>query len=67
MYLGEMAESGKSQNLKALTKSFNIRNESYHFLVVAPTGSATSLLSGSTYHSLFGVNDYKEKSITNLA
>jgi hypothetical protein len=29
----------------------------YRFIIVAPTGSAAALLSGSTYHSVFGIND----------
>ena len=30
-------------------------------MVVAPTGSAAALLSGSTYHSMFGINDKKSE------
>jgi hypothetical protein len=33
------------------------RNEAYRFIIVAPTGTAAALLSGSTYHSVFGIND----------
>ncbi|KAF8235308.1 hypothetical protein L208DRAFT_1194927, partial [Tricholoma matsutake] len=67
MYIGGMAGTGKSQVLKALKSFFKERNESYRFIVVAPTGSAAALLGGSTYHSLFGISDYNEKGLTNLA
>jgi hypothetical protein len=66
MYLGGMARIGKPQVFKVLREIFNQRNESHWFLVVAPTGSAASSLSGSTYHSLFGINDYDEQSMSNL-
>jgi len=67
MYIGGMAGTSKSQVLKALKSFFKERNESYLFIVVAPTGSAAALLGGSTYHSLFGISDYNEKGLTNLA
>ena len=53
MYLGGMAGTGKSQALKALASYFAARNESHHFVIVAPTGSAAALLGGSTYHYMF--------------
>ncbi|KAF8218787.1 hypothetical protein L208DRAFT_1015708, partial [Tricholoma matsutake] len=43
------------------------KDESYQFIVVAPTGSAAALLGESTYHSLFDISDYNEKGLTNLA
>ena len=55
-----MGGTGKSQVLKALMRFFELRNESHRFVVVAPTGSAAALLGGSTYHSMFGVNDREE-------
>ncbi|KAI0749943.1 hypothetical protein C8Q80DRAFT_1101909, partial [Daedaleopsis nitida] len=54
MYLGGMAGTGKSQVIKALTHFFGERNESYRFMCLAPTGSAASLIGGSTYHSMLG-------------
>jgi hypothetical protein len=57
MYIGGMGGTGKSQVLKAVSSFFESRNEAYRFIVVAPTGSAAALLSGSTYHSVFGIND----------
>jgi hypothetical protein len=57
MYLGGMGGTGKTQVLKAVSKFFENRNESYRFVIVAPTGTAAALLSGSTYHSVFGIND----------
>jgi hypothetical protein len=60
MYIGGMGGTGKSQVLKALIRFFELRNESHRFVVVAPTGSAAALLRGSTYHSMFGVNDRED-------
>jgi hypothetical protein len=57
MYIGGMGGTGKSQVLKAVSKFFEHRNEAHRFIVVAPTGSAAALLSGSTYHSVFGIHD----------
>ncbi|KAF9458814.1 P-loop containing nucleoside triphosphate hydrolase protein, partial [Collybia nuda] len=57
MYIGGMGGTGKSQVLRALMEYFEQRNESHRFVVVAPTGSAASLLGGSTYHWMFGIND----------
>ena len=53
-----MGGTGKSQVLKALSYFFETRNESHRFTIVAPTGSAAALLGGSTYHYLFGINEY---------
>ena len=30
------------------------------FIIVAPTGTAATLLGGSAYHSMFGINDQIE-------
>jgi hypothetical protein len=57
MYIGGMGGTGKSQVLKAVSKFFERRNEAHRFIIVAPTGSAAALVSGSTYHSVFGIND----------
>jgi hypothetical protein len=62
MYLGGMGGTGKSQVLKALSHFFNVQNESHRFIIVAPTGSAAALLGGSTYHYMFGINDYRKSS-----
>jgi hypothetical protein len=62
MYLGGMGGTGKSQVLKALSYFFETRNESHRFTIVAPTGSAAALLGGSTYHYLFGINEYTKMS-----
>ena len=61
MYIGGMGGTGKTQVLKALAKFFRFRNESHRFVVVAPTGSAASLLGGSTYHYMFGINDNSDQ------
>jgi hypothetical protein len=62
MYIGGMGGTGKSQVLKAVGRFFNSRNESYRFIPVAPTGTAAALLLGSTYHSVFGINDMSSES-----
>ncbi|KAI0054663.1 hypothetical protein BV25DRAFT_1774201, partial [Artomyces pyxidatus] len=54
MYIGGMAGTGKSQVIKALTSLFEQRGQSYLFMILAPTGSAAALVSGSTYHSILG-------------
>ena len=65
MYLGGMGGTGKSQVLKALSYFFKTRNESHQFTIVAPTGTATALLGGSTYHYLFRINEYTK--ISNMS
>ena len=57
MYIEAMGGTGKSQALKALKQFFELRNESHHFVIVAPMGNAASLLRGSTYHHMFSIND----------
>ena len=57
MYLGGMGGTGKTQVIKALSQFFTQRNEAHRFVIVAPTGTAAALLGGSTYHSMFGIND----------
>ncbi|VDB96794.1 unnamed protein product [Peniophora sp. CBMAI 1063] len=54
MYIGGMAGTGKSQVIKAVIKFFEAKGKSYAFLILAPTGSAASLIGGSTYHSALG-------------
>ena len=58
MYLGGMGGTGKSRVIEALSNFFAARNEAHHFVIVAPTGTAAALLGGSTYHYMFGVNDF---------
>ena len=57
MYIGGMGGTGKTRVLTALCKYFEIRQEAYRFVILAPTGSAAALISGSTYHSVLGIND----------
>ena len=59
MYLGGMGGTGKSQVIKALTKYFEKRQESYRIMILAPTGTAAALLNGSTYHSVLGIRTDK--------
>jgi hypothetical protein len=57
MYLGGMGGTGKTQVIKALSSFFEGRKEAHRFIIVAPTGTAAALLGGSTYHSMFGINE----------
>ena len=57
MYIGGMGGTSKSQVIKALKRFFKLRGESYHFVIIAPTGNAASQLGSSTYHHMFGVHD----------
>lgn len=70
MYIGGMGGTGKTQVIRALSCFFADRNEPYRFISVAPTGTAAALLSGSTYHSKFAINDFQkkasEKSLSNV-
>lgn len=45
---------------------YKSRNEMHRFVVVAPTGSAASLIGGSTYHYLFGINDNNDDRVSNI-
>jgi len=58
MYIGGMGGTGKSQVLKALSHFFELRKETNRFVTVAPTGAVASLLGGSTYHYMFGINEH---------
>jgi PIF1-like helicase len=59
MYIGGMAGTGKSQVIKALIRYFEMKEQSFIFLIMAPTGAAAALVSGSTYHSVLGINGYQ--------
>ena len=58
MYIGGMGGTGKSQVIKALSHFFLLRKEAHRFIIVAPTGTAAALLSGSTYHYMFDINEH---------
>ena len=64
MYIGGMGGTGKSQVLKAVSNFFESRNEAHRFIIVAPTGTAAALLSGSTYHSILGINEMSSEAQT---
>jgi cysteine synthase len=66
MHIGGMGGTGKSQVLKALMEFIKRKKESHRFVIVAPTGSAAALLGGSTYHYLFGINDFTTGKSANL-
>ncbi|SJL18287.1 uncharacterized protein ARMOST_21872 [Armillaria ostoyae] len=58
MYIGGMGGTGKTQVLKAVMKYFDSKEESHRMIRVAPTGTASSLVKGSTYHFMFGINEF---------
>src|ERR1700690_1057949 len=66
MYIGGMGGTGKSQVLKALVHFFKSLNQSYRFVIVAPTGSAAALLAGSTYHSFFAFDERSDDMTSNV-
>ena len=66
MHIGGMGGTGKSQVLKALMEFFQRKKESHRFIIIAPTGSAAALLGGSTYHYMFGINDFASIKSANL-
>ncbi|KZP10042.1 hypothetical protein FIBSPDRAFT_759028, partial [Athelia psychrophila] len=59
MHLGGMGGTGKSRVIQSLVTFFEARGEAHRFVVVAPTGAAAALLSGSMYHSVLNINDRK--------
>ncbi|KAJ3763717.1 hypothetical protein EV360DRAFT_32956, partial [Lentinula raphanica] len=61
LYIGGMGGTGKSQVVKALLQFFQRRNNSYAIVTCAPTGNASALLGGSTYHFLLGINNQEEE------
>ncbi|KAJ3817834.1 hypothetical protein F5880DRAFT_1461613, partial [Lentinula raphanica] len=61
LYIGGMGGTGKSQVIKALLSFFQLRDKSYAIVTCAPTGNASALLGGSTYHFLLGINNQEEK------
>lgn len=62
-----MAGTGKSQVIKALMAFFAQRQESYRFMCIAPTGSAASLIQGSTYHSMLQIGQYSVDNPKNIS
>ncbi|KAE9388090.1 hypothetical protein BT96DRAFT_743043, partial [Gymnopus androsaceus JB14] len=64
MYIGGMGGISKSQVIHALCLFFQLRKESGHIEVCAPTGTAAALLSGSTYHSVLGFQQSNEEAIS---
>ncbi|KAJ3559086.1 hypothetical protein NM688_g551 [Phlebia brevispora] len=68
MYLGGIGGTGKSQVIKAVTKFLGVRGEEYRQQLCAPTGSAASIIGGSTYHSILGISrDERASSVTKLS
>ena len=57
MCISGMGGTGKTQVIKALSSFFILRKEAHCFIIVAPTETAAALLGGSTYHSMFGINE----------
>ncbi|KAK0224282.1 P-loop containing nucleoside triphosphate hydrolase protein, partial [Armillaria fumosa] len=67
MYIGGMAGTGKTRVLNALIEYFVRQGESYRLVVVAPTGTAASIINGSTYHFMFGINEASKDSMSKKA
>ena len=55
VYIGGMDGTGKLRVIKALVSFFEKRKEGHQILLLAPTGSAASLISGYTYHSALSI------------
>src|SRR5437016_6108131 len=55
MYLAGMGGTEKSRVINALIKIFKSKNESYHIVVLGPTGSSAALINGSTYYSFLAI------------
>ncbi|KAF8227077.1 hypothetical protein L208DRAFT_1298513 [Tricholoma matsutake] len=62
MNLAGMAGTGKTRMLKALMHLFTQKKEAHQLVIVAPTGSAASLLNGSTYHYMFAIHSEGRRS-----
>lgn len=67
MYVGGMGGTGKTHVLNALTAYFKAQGESKQLVIVAPTGTTTALVKGSTYHFMFGINKCHGESISKKA
>ncbi|KNZ74671.1 DNA repair and recombination protein PIF1, partial [Termitomyces sp. J132] len=67
MYMSGMGGTGKTQVLKALIRYFKLRGRLHRLIVVAPTRTAASLISGTTYYSRFEINDMSKISKFQLA
>jgi hypothetical protein len=66
MYLGGIGGTGKSQVIKALSNFFIELHQSHRFIIVAPTGSAAAILGGSTYHYMFGINEFQGSNLSQI-
>ena len=60
LYIGGMGGTGKTQVINAISHFFTQTGQAFRLVLMAPTGTAAALLSGSTYHSLLGINDWKK-------
>lgn len=65
MLIHGMAGTGKSQVIKCIISLFEELGEKNTLAVLAPTGSAASLIGGSTYHSFLGINIHSVKAAKN--
>ena len=62
MYLAGVGGTGKSQVMKAVVQFFNETGRGKKIAVLAPTGTAASLIGGQTYHSFLGLNGKETQS-----
>jgi hypothetical protein len=58
-----MGGTGKSEVIKALHLWFSLRGESHHMVVLAPTGAATAVVTGSMFHSFLGLQTGERRSV----
>lgn len=56
MYLGGVGGTGKSQVINAIVAFFNDTGRGRKIAVLAPTGTAASLVGGQTYHSFLHIS-----------
>ncbi|KAL1711277.1 hypothetical protein EV715DRAFT_215472, partial [Schizophyllum commune] len=56
MYIGGPGGTGKSRVFEAMQSLIDLSGVDKGYLVTAPTGTASSNVHGSTYHSTFGLN-----------
>ncbi|PBK59985.1 hypothetical protein ARMSODRAFT_843773, partial [Armillaria solidipes] len=64
MYIGGMGRTGKSRVLSALREYFESQGEGRCLIVVVPTGTATAIVKGSTYHYMFGINESRGDTVS---
>ncbi|KAL1673783.1 hypothetical protein EV122DRAFT_199936, partial [Schizophyllum commune] len=67
MYIGGMGGTGKSRVFQAIQAVIDRADIGSGYLVMAPTGTASNLVNGSTYHSTLGISTLREQTMTGRA